>query len=122
MAGVGTTLVEPMMLGMDAVGVELEKKFVDQAKRNIQNVKSNDRRLGHARCMEGDARNLSGIVKKQSSSIILSPPYATSKPFNDLNFPLRNRGKQAALNSRILRQGVRAVHRLLRPEQDYNDS
>jgi len=31
MAGIGTTLVEAMLLGMNAVGVEYERKFVKQA-------------------------------------------------------------------------------------------
>jgi len=38
MAGIGTTLVEAMLLGMDAVGVEYEKKFVDQANKNIEHI------------------------------------------------------------------------------------
>ncbi len=39
MAGIGTTLVEAMLLGMNAIGVEYEKKFVDQANKNIEHVK-----------------------------------------------------------------------------------
>jgi modification methylase len=35
MAGIGTTLVEAMLLGMNAVGVEFESKFADQANSNI---------------------------------------------------------------------------------------
>jgi len=34
MAGVRTTLIEAVLLGMDAVGVEYERKFVDQANKN----------------------------------------------------------------------------------------
>jgi DNA modification methylase len=93
MAGVGTTLVEAMLLGMNAVGIDLERKFVDQANKNILNITSNNpnRKFGHAICTEGDARNLCGILenRKRFSSIILSPPYSTSRPFSDLNFPLR---------------------------------
>ena len=35
MADIGTTLVEAMLLGMDAIGVEYERKFVKQANQNI---------------------------------------------------------------------------------------
>lgn len=39
MARIGTILVEAMLLGMDAVGVEYEKNFVDQANKNIEHVR-----------------------------------------------------------------------------------
>jgi len=38
MVGMGTTMVEAMLSRMDAVGVEYEKRFVDQANRNIARV------------------------------------------------------------------------------------
>lgn len=74
MAGVGTTLIEAMLLGMDAVGVEFEKKFVDQANKNIEHVKKlfPNKNLGKAVCIQGDARNLS---LNKVNSIIFSPPY-----------------------------------------------
>lgn len=75
MAGVGTTLVEAMLLGMNAVGVEYEKKFVDQANKNIDHVRKlfSDKNLGKAVCIQGDARNLSCLSKV--NSVIFSPPY-----------------------------------------------
>jgi len=39
MAGVGTTLVEAILLGMNAIGIEFEKKFVHQANKNIKHVR-----------------------------------------------------------------------------------
>jgi len=40
MAGIGTTLIEAMLLGMDAVGVEYEKKFVVQANKNVEHIQT----------------------------------------------------------------------------------
>jgi len=37
--GVSTTLVEAMLLGMNAVGVEFERKYVHQANKNIKHVR-----------------------------------------------------------------------------------
>jgi len=77
MAGIGTTLVEAMLLGMDAIGVDYEKKFVDQANRNIEHVRKlfSDRKLARAICVEGDARDLSCLNNQKVNSILTSPPY-----------------------------------------------
>ena len=78
MAGIGTTLVEAMLLGMDAVGVEYEKKFVKQANKNIGHMRKlfPNRELGKAICVQGDARNLSSVLgKRKVKSILFSPPY-----------------------------------------------
>lgn len=91
MAGIGTTLVEAMLLGMDAVGVELERKFVNQANENIRHIRKDfsSFKLGNAKCFHGDARFLSKLESnKKFSSIIFSPPYGTTNTFNDLKFVL----------------------------------
>jgi DNA modification methylase len=77
MAGIGTTLIEAMLLGLNAVGVEFEKKFVNQANRNIEHVKrtASNIRLGDALCIRGDARNLSCLNMPHANSIVFSPPY-----------------------------------------------
>ena len=77
MAGVGTTLVEAMLLGMDAVGVEFEKKFVDQANKNIEHIRKlfPNRKLGNVVCIKGDARDLSCLNTQGVSSLLFSPPY-----------------------------------------------
>jgi len=77
MAGIGTTLVEAMLLGMDAVGIEYEKKFVDQASRNITHARklSPNRSFGKAVCIRGDARDLSCLNTHRVNSVIFSPPY-----------------------------------------------
>ncbi|MDI6826834.1 MAG: DNA methyltransferase [Candidatus Aenigmarchaeota archaeon] len=77
MAGVGTTLVEAMLLGMNAVGVEYEKKFVKQANENLKYIQKNFRgkSLGKAVCIQGDARDLSCLNNSKVSSVLFSPPY-----------------------------------------------
>lgn len=77
MAGIGTTLVEAMLLGMDAVGVEYEKKFVDQANKNIEHAQKiySKQKLGKAICIKGDARDLTCLNNKEVSGILISPPY-----------------------------------------------
>lgn len=76
MAGIGTTLVEAMLLAIDAVGVEYEKQFVDRAARNIRNARkaNSNLNLGMTGCFEGDARHL-GYDDNSFNSILFSPPY-----------------------------------------------
>jgi tRNA G10 N-methylase Trm11 len=86
MAGIGTTLVEAILLGMDAVGIEYEKKFVRQANANIKHVQKQYPNLGKAICIQGDARDLSCLnsikdillPKNDFNSIIFSPPFGDS--------------------------------------------
>jgi len=78
MVGIGTTLVEAVLLGMDAMGVEYEEKFVHQANKNIEHVRKlfPNRKLGRAVCFRGDARKLSLVLKKKEfRTILFSPPY-----------------------------------------------
>ncbi len=74
MAGVGTTLVEAMFLGMDAVGVEYEQKFVVQANKNIKHIKKlfPDKKLGRTVCIKGDARNLSCLDATPNHTYIVA--------------------------------------------------
>jgi tRNA G10 N-methylase Trm11 len=75
MAGIGTTLVEAMLLGMNAVGIEYEQKFVDQANKNVEHIQKNNpgKKLGKAVCIKGDARYLQAPLTV--CSVLLSPPY-----------------------------------------------
>lgn len=77
MSGIGTTLVEAMLLGLDSKGLELEQNFVRQANTNIQKIKKEFKGLktiGEANCILGDARRM--MFKDNSfNSIIFSPPY-----------------------------------------------
>jgi hypothetical protein len=77
MAGIGTTLVEAMLLGMDAVGIEFEQRFVDQTNRNIECARKlfPNSNLGRAVCVRGDARDLSYLNTQRVKSVVFSPPY-----------------------------------------------
>ena len=83
MAGIGTTLVEAMLLGMDAIGIEFEQKFVEQANKNIQNNKKDSRtkKIGNAICLEGDARDTSSL-SESFGSVFFSPPYFDALSLN----------------------------------------
>lgn len=75
MAGIGTTLVEAALLGRNAVGVELESKFVRISKRNIELLERFGAR-GRAEIIKGDARMLSELLAGRVDSIVFSPPYS----------------------------------------------
>lgn len=76
MSGIGTTCVEASLLGMDSYGLEYERKFVEQARKNIRHLRRlfPDKKLGRAGIIKGDARFISQIFRK-ANSIVFSPPY-----------------------------------------------
>lgn len=76
MAGSGTLLVA-CSLGRNVILVELENKFVDMMKGNWAKIQQRGSQMGYsmgrATILQGDARNLTGILVDK---IITSPPYA----------------------------------------------
>ncbi len=77
MAGIGTTLVEGALLNHDVIGVELEKKYVEITKKNIEKLERY-RTLapkGKAIIIHGDSRHLSQILAEKVDSAVFSPPY-----------------------------------------------
>lgn len=78
MAGIGTTLIEAMHLGRDAVGIELEEKFVNLAKANIELAQTHGAK-GKASMLQGDARNLESLIDSVDL-LALSPPYGELDP------------------------------------------
>jgi len=81
MAGVGTTLVEGMLLGRNVVGVDLEEKFCKLIEGNLENVKKlNDKsrfklQLGRAAVIKGDSRQLAQLLEEKMDAVVTSPPY-----------------------------------------------
>lgn len=77
MCGIGTTLVEGAELGRRCLGVEVEERWADLARGNLDHALSPERRgLGEVRV--GDARQLPGLLGDVAGSIDLvatSPPY-----------------------------------------------
>jgi tRNA G10 N-methylase Trm11 len=78
MCGIGTTLVEGAELGRRCLGVEVEERWADLARGNLDHALSPERRgLGEVRV--GDARQLPGLLGDVAGSVDLvatSPPYA----------------------------------------------
>ena len=75
MAGSGTILVA-CSLGRNVIAVELESKFIDLMKGNWEKIKQRGAQLGstmgECQIIQGDARQLEGLVDK----IVTSPPYS----------------------------------------------
>jgi len=92
MAGTGSTGVLASLHNRNAILVELEKKFVEwinQAKEKVQTLPTLAPK-GEIRVIQGDSRKLSELLKDgQTDTVITSPPYATSKPFEDAEFMKR---------------------------------
>jgi DNA modification methylase len=78
MCGIGTTLVEAVTQGRRTVGIELEARWVDLARKNLAVALPADRAgLGEVR--EGDARHLPELLGDLAGTVDLvatSPPYA----------------------------------------------
>jgi DNA modification methylase len=78
MCGIGTTLVEAAALGRRAVGVELEPRWAELARANLDVALPGEQaRRGEVRL--GDARRLASVLADLSGTVDLvatSPPYA----------------------------------------------
>jgi DNA modification methylase len=78
MCGIGTTLVEAATQGRRSVGVELEPRWAELARKNLALALPADRAgLGEVR--EGDARHLPELLADLAGTVDLvatSPPYA----------------------------------------------
>lgn len=91
MCGIGTTLVEAIHIRREAIGVELEPRWANLARANIQHAHDHG---ATAHVVEGDARRLQGLLaahthrqhsrvagqarrpRGQADLILTSPPYA----------------------------------------------
>jgi modification methylase len=81
MAGIGSTLVEAVHLGRDALGVEYEPEWADLATANLAFARSNGA-TGHGEVVCGDARHLASVVdpavRGLVALVLTSPPYGPS--------------------------------------------
>jgi modification methylase len=81
MCGIGTTLVEAIHLGREAVGVELEPRWVAVSAANLALARRQGA-SGRGRVSEGDARLLGrGLLDElrgRARLILTSPPYGPS--------------------------------------------
>ena len=78
MAGIGTTLVEAVHLGRDALGVEYESRWADIADATLARAHTRGA-AGHGAVIRGDATQLSALLPTvlhgQVALIVTSPPY-----------------------------------------------
>lgn len=81
MAGAGTTLVEAVHLGRDAIGIEYEPPFAALAEANLAYAASQGA-SGHGEIVQGDARSAASLVdpavRGLVSLVLTSPPYGPS--------------------------------------------
>jgi len=78
MAGIGTTLVEAVHLGRDALGIEYESRWADIADANLARAHTRGA-AGHGAVIRGDATLLSALLPTalhgQVALVVTSPPY-----------------------------------------------
>jgi SAM-dependent methyltransferase len=81
MCGIGTTLVEAVHLGRDAVGVEYEASWAQLARRNLQHARGQGA-TGTGTVHYGDARQLDDVLDPsligRVALVLTSPPYGAS--------------------------------------------
>jgi len=81
MCGIGTTLVEAVHLGRDALGVEYEDRWAALAAANVALARRQGA-TGSAEVIRGDARQLPALLPPAASGraalVITSPPYGPS--------------------------------------------
>jgi modification methylase len=81
MCGIGTTLVEAVHLGRDAVGVEYEPPWADLAAANVAYARASGA-TGHGEVVTGDGRYVSSLVdpalRGLVALVLTSPPYGPS--------------------------------------------
>jgi len=81
MCGIGTTLVEAVHLGRNAIGVEYEPRWARIAAANITHARRNGA-AGQAEVIRGDARQLPALLPAGMAGrvalVVTSPPYGRS--------------------------------------------
>jgi modification methylase len=81
MCGIGSTLVEAVHLGRDALGVEYEPAWADLAVANLAYARGQGA-TGHGEVVCGDARHVASVVdpavRGLVALVLTSPPYGPS--------------------------------------------
>lgn len=81
LCGVGTTLVEAVHLGREAVGVEYEPQWADLARANVAHAQGQGA-TGHGEVHCGDGRDVAALVDPALRGLVglvlTSPPYGPS--------------------------------------------
>jgi modification methylase len=81
MCGIGTTLVEAIHLGRDAIGIDLESRWANLASANVAHAHTHGA-SGKATVVTGDARQLPHLLgphlARRVALVLTSPPYGRS--------------------------------------------
>jgi hypothetical protein len=81
MCGIGTSLVEAVHAGRDAVGIEYEPHWAQLARRNLHHARSHGA-TGTGRVVPGDARRIHTLLdarlRGRVALLLTSPPYGAS--------------------------------------------
>jgi modification methylase len=81
MCGIGTTLVEAVYLGRDAIGVELEARWAELARANTAHARTCGAQAA-AMVVTGDSRQLPSLLDPKLigrvALVLTSPPYGAS--------------------------------------------
>ena len=90
MCGTGSTVVLSMLNNRNAIGVDLEAKFTGWATQAVETVEREQTLTpkGKGLVICGDSRKLSEVLKEHGekiSSVLFSPPYASSFKSNPQN-------------------------------------
>jgi DNA modification methylase len=78
MAGTSSTGIIASLLGRHSVCVELEQKFCEWSRRNVECLEKAGKKRGEIRIIQGDARRLSQLLKGvgfEPTTAITSPPH-----------------------------------------------
>ncbi len=109
MCGIGTTLIEAIHLGRDAVGAEYEPRWAELAAAGITHARRHGA-TGTGEVVCGDARQLPQLVparvRGQVTLVVTSPPYGPS-----IHGHVRaGQGGVAKFNNRYSRDPVNLAH------------
>jgi hypothetical protein len=81
MCGIGTTLVEAVHAGRDAIGIEYEPRWAQLARGNVEYAVDTGA-AGHAAVAAGDARHAGALLGADMTGrvrlLLTSPPYGSS--------------------------------------------
>ncbi len=83
MCGCGTTLIECKLTGRHAIGLDINPKMVDIARRNLEFAVDDNIPKVNIEVRVGDARNLRGIKDNSIDLIATHPPYLDIIKYSD---------------------------------------
>jgi len=107
MSGVGTTLVEAVHQGRDAIGIEYESRWAELAEANLALARTQGA-SGHGEVICGDGRSLASLVdpavRGLVALVLTSPPYGPSLHGRVTATPGQGRPQKSTTGTRPIRR------------------